>query len=710
MLSFQLETEFVSTYRVLPEPFPDALARTTFYRTYARTKDDSTLESWTDTCERVINGMYSIQKDYCLEQGLKWSESKAQRSAKEAFDRLFNLKWSPPGRGLSHMGAPSIHERGLIEAAQNCAFISTAALPQYGGAIFGWIADMLMCGVGVGFDSKGAGSVVIDSPGIPGEDEYVYSETFTIPDTREGWADSVTELVNSYIHSGGLAPHADEEDRYPVAFDYSLIRPAGQPIKGFGGISSGHEPLKDAHEKIRAVLEANDGSIITTRTINDIANLIGCFVISGNVRRSAEISLGDPNDNEFLNLKNYDLNPERKNHGWTANNSVLATLGQDYDAYIDNILTNGEPGIIWMENAQKYGRMGELSSDPATGFNPCAEQPLEGYSNAGLGGELCTLAEIFLNRHDDFEDFTRSIKFAYLYTKSVTLLSNKMRHAGTREIMMRNRRIGLSVTGTAQFVTKFGVGDLTRWLDDGYSFVRHYDKFYSHWLSIPESIRVTTSKPSGTVSLLAGATPGVHYPHSEYYIRRVRLSAGSHLVKRLQYAGIYIEPDVYSANTVVANFPVHEGNGIRRKQDITVWEQLELAAIVQRYWSDNGVSVTVTVDSSKIGRAEFKSAIEMYQYKLKAVSFLPYSNDYEQAPYEECSKELYDAMESLIDYTRLEGLNKLDLTDSMMIDAYCDGIACEVRTPNDRDIRSTEWVVSETSSEGHYTEVGAATV
>jgi ribonucleoside-triphosphate reductase len=676
MLSFNLDREFVDSYRDKAEPFANALGKTTFYRTYARKLDDNTLETWVDTCNRVINGMFSIQKDHCLENNIAWSDTKADRSAREAFDRLFNLKWTPPGRGLTHMGVEEIHSRRIYEAFNNCAFISTAALPQHGGQIFYWIMEMLMLGVGVGFDSKGAGSVQIDAP-------RNRTLTWKISDDREGWAESVALLVDSYI--GQDKGDGNLRDRYE--FDYSRIRAKGEPIRGFGGVASGPEPLIKMHEDIRKVLDANSGDVITSRTINDIANLIGVCVVSGNVRRSAEISLGDSEDDSFLNLKNYDLNPERQAWGWSANNSIYAKVGQDYEKYIDRVLNNGEPGFVWMENAQKYGRMGELSTDLATGFNPCSEQPLEGYSSAGLGGELCTLAEIHLNRHTSFEDFARSIKYAFMYTKAITLLSDKIHHRGTREIMMRNRRIGLGVTGTAQFVSSHGVGELITHLDDGYSYVKHYDKFYSRWLNVPESVRVTTSKPSGSVSLLSGATPGVHYPHSEYYIRRIRLGEDSHLVKRLRYAGVYIEPDEYSANTVVASFPIHAGENIRRAKDLTIWEQLELASIVQKYWSDNGVSVTVSVDPSKVGRAEFKSALEMYQYRLKAVSFLPEIDGgaYVQMPYEEISKELYEVMESLIDYSRLEGLNMLDLSSDKMIDAYCDGVACAIEPARNQD-------------------------
>lgn len=670
MLSFRLGKNFVDGYRLKPEPFGfGALGKTTFYRTYARPLDENTLETWADTCERIINGMYSIQKDYCVDHGRRWSDEKAQASACEAYDRLFNLKWSPPGRGLFHMGAPSIHERGMVEASLNCAFISTEPIVEHRGSLFSWVMEMLMLGVGVGFDVKGAGKLRVVKPS-----EYNY--VFVIDDTRESWAESVGALVNSYLPSNSTLEPS-------VVFDYSRIRPRGALIKGFGGVASGPAPLMEMHEKIRAILDARDGNMISGRDITDIMNMIGVVVVAGNVRRSSQIALGNKDDSEFLNLKNYNVNPERAAWGWASNNSVYASLGMDYTELADRILHNGEPGMVWMENANRFARMNGVidARDNGTGVNPCGEQVLAGYSTAGLGGELCTLVELYPTHHTDIYDFMRSIKFAYLYGKTVTLLNEKIKYPGTRQIMLDNRRIGLSMTGITQFVAERGIGELVKWADAGYKYVRHYDEHYSQWFGINESVRVTTVKPSGSVSLVAGVTPGVHYPHSEYYIRRVRLSEDSHLAERLRIAGIDVEPDLFSPNTVVASFPVHAGEGVQGVKDVSMWQQLQIASVMQRFWSDNSVSVTVSVNPKHNTVKEVADALSLYQYSLKSVSMLPEVDGgaYAQMPYEKVNKEKYEKMAARFDASKLNDMNKLNLVGAKAMDMYCDGDACEIR-------------------------------
>ena len=181
-----------------------------------------------------------------------------------------------------------------------------------------------MLGVGVGFDTKGAGEVLVKEI-----DTKRDSVTFEIPDTREGWVESLRLLLESYFHG-----------TQRVDFDYNIIRAEGEPIKGFGGVSSGPEPLKEVHEDIRKVLETNSGNPITITTIVDIMNLIGKCVVAGNVRRTAEIVFGDPNSDEYLDLKNYKVNPHRDQFGWTSNNSVFAELGMDYTEIAKRIVDN----------------------------------------------------------------------------------------------------------------------------------------------------------------------------------------------------------------------------------------------------------------------------------------------------------------------------------------------------------------------------------
>ena len=178
-----------------------------------------------------------------------------------------------------------------------------------------------MLGVGVGFDTEGANSLVIRGP-----NDARKTETMTIPDTREGWVDSLRLLLDSYAMGTGR-----------VEFDYSEIRPAGVPIKGFGGESSGPQPLIDLHGQIRSILDKEIGQPISITAIVDIMNLIGKCVVAGNVRRTAEIVFGDPDSEEYLDLKNYEVNPHRAEYGWTSNNSIFAELGMNYEPSAERV-------------------------------------------------------------------------------------------------------------------------------------------------------------------------------------------------------------------------------------------------------------------------------------------------------------------------------------------------------------------------------------
>lgn len=647
--SFKLPDTFVNQYTHDPFGF-NGLGLTVFYRTYSRQKDDGTMESWADVCRRVIEWMFSVQKNRMDELGNYWNEEKAQSSAKDAYDRMYNLKWSPPGRGLWLAGSDFIYERNKVEALNNCSFISTKDIYENPGEIFGWIMDYLMLGVGVGYDVRGADKVKIQKPEYP-------KKTFVIPDSREGWVESVIKLINSYTMPNSTV----------ITFDYSQIRAKGEKINGFGGTSSGYEPLKKLHERIDNLFIGREGQLVSATDIADIANMIAGCVIAGNVRRSAQIVFG-PDSNEFLDLKNYAVNPQREEWGWASNNSVIVSSPDsvNYKEIAKRIFNNGEPGLFWEKNVQNYGRMGELKRDNAIGTNPCAEQPLESY-------EMCTLSEVYLGKHKSVFDLMKTIKFAYLYAKSVALTNDLIEHPKTREVMTRNRRIGLSLTGVAQFLDAHSLTELIEWMKLGYAEVQRYDNVYSSWLRIPKSIRTTTIKPSGTVSLLAGSTPGVHFPMSRYYIRRIRISDSSPLVPLLREAGYHIEEDVYSDNTLVVSYPVDSG-ARRSEKDVSPWEQLKIASLAQKYWSDNGVSITVKFDPDKTSINDIESMLEHYQHELKAVSFLPDvgTGAYAQMPYESIEEARYNQMISElkpIDFGKLSGARD-------MVDLYCDGDAC----------------------------------
>ena len=302
MEKFTLSDNFIDKYKRKKPPFGfNGLGELVYMRTYSRIKEDGKNEKWWETIKRVVEGTYSMQKEWIDSHQLGWNPWQAQKSAQEMYDRIFNMKFLPPGRGLWAMGTPITEEKGLYAALNNCAFVSTETLKDDYSKPFTFLMDASMLGVGVGFDTKGAGQIIVK--GIKKDrDEQV----FEIPDTREGWVESLGMLLESYFH--GTAP---------VEFDYQKIRPAGEPISGFGGVSSGHEPLLEVHEAVRKVLESNSGKPITITTIVDIMNLIGKCVVAGNVRRTAEIVFGDPHDEEYFDLKNYKVNPHREQFGST---------------------------------------------------------------------------------------------------------------------------------------------------------------------------------------------------------------------------------------------------------------------------------------------------------------------------------------------------------------------------------------------------------
>lgn len=557
------------------------------------------------------------------------------------------------------MGTSIVDKIGSA-SLQNCGFISTKDIDKDFAEPFVWAADMLMLGVGIGYDTLGAGKVIIKSPGVDTTIAVIPEyNTYTIPDTREGWVESVYKLLDG--HTKGIY----------WMFDYSLIRPAGSPIKGFGGTASGPQPLIDGHNNIRNLLRKYHNKPLDSVGIVDIMNYIGKFVVAGNVRRSAEIAIGNIEDQNFIEMKDYNKYPEElKDRRWMSNNSVFSKSTSNFSSITKNITINGEPGIILLDNCKHYGRFidGYLTSthhkyDDVDGVNPCAEQCLQSY-------ELCNLVETFPANHDSAQEYYETLKYAYLYAKSVTLLPTHCEK--TNQIMLQNRRIGCSQSGIQQAIKKFGLQKyLTEFCNSGYKTVEHWDLIYSRWLGIPTSIRLTTVKPSGTVSILAGATPGVHCTHSEYYMRTIRIAANNALLQPLIEAGYKIEDSVNDPSTKVVYFPVKEKNFTKSKYDISLWEQLILVKELQHYWADNSVSCTITFKPEEA--KDLQSAIEYMAPYVKTLSFLPLEDhNYEQAPYQTCTKDEYEQY-----LTRLNKVNVNALVESKG-ERYCSNDTCSI--------------------------------
>lgn len=360
---FKLETSFIDKYKKVNPSFGfNGLGELAYLRTYSRIKEDGLNEKWYETIARVIEGTYSLQKKHIEQYNLGWDDKKAQESAQEMYDRMFNMKFLPPGRGLWMMSPQLVKESKRFAALNNCAFTSTENIDKDITKPFEFMMDMSMLGAGVGFDTKGANKLKIKKP--IGEFEYI------IPDTREGWVDSIKLLLNAYFTGKSL----------PI-FHYYLIRKKGEPIKGFGGIASGPEPLRKLHEQIKHKLNNRVNTLLTITDITDIMNMIGVCVVSGNVRRSAQIVFGDPFSEEYVKLKDYEWDGEqyigsaiaRSEYGWASNNSVFCNIGMDYKEIAKQTAKNGEPGYFWLENAREYSRMNNIKDSKdhrATGGNP----------------------------------------------------------------------------------------------------------------------------------------------------------------------------------------------------------------------------------------------------------------------------------------------------------------------------------------------------
>ncbi len=679
-LSFHLKDAFVQEYATTPPPFGfrdaagTALGELVYLRTYSRKKADGSKERWFETCRRVIEGMYSIQKDYAKDHVLPWNDNKAQQSAQEAYDLLFRMQWTPPGRGLWAMGTEVVNGKKDSTSLQNCAFISTMEMTQNDPSIpFAFMMNVSMLGVGVGYDARGADKMFkIRRPAYT-------DQTYVVPDSREGWVESTKIVINAFL-AGGKLPY----------IDYSEIRPEGAPIRTFGGVAPGPVPLMRLHKKIEELFGKREGDFLGTVDINDLGNLIGVCVVSGNVRRSALIFLGDMDDTDFLNLKNPEVFPERNSYdpkspgwGWMSNNSAIVEVGQDLNDATEGIVRNGEPGIVWLDMARAFGR---LEDEPTgadrrvMGVNPCGEQFLESF-------EMCTLADIHLSKIETEYQLGRAIKYAFLYAKTVTLLPTQIPR--TNEVMQRNRRIGLSMSGIADFLDSKGYQDLTTWMNAGYLCARNYDHIYSEWLGVRESVKVTTVKPSGTTGLLVGESPGVHWtPGGEYFVRAMRLGHEDPLVEELRSSGYKVEPASESPDTtVVAYFPIHS-LAKRSEKEVSIFEKIHLAATVQRWWSDNGVSATVSFDVDTESR-HVNSVLGMYAGQLKAISFLPMGNTvYLQQPYTTVDETEYRDMGDKLMGVDLDMLYRGAALDAIGEEG-CTTDVCEVKGINETKKQAT---------------------
>lgn len=616
----------------------------TYKRTYARKLPGSEeTEEFEQTIDRVINS--------CNTQlGCSFTPSEQ----KEYKELLLNLKGSVAGRFLWQLGTDTVNKLGLM-SLQNCALtvVDEPIRP------FTWTFDALMLGCGVGYNIQKEN--VYQLPKVKHVKSIERKDTndadFIVPDSREGWVQLLEKVLESYFITG-------------KSFTYSTVcvRGKGAPIKSFGGTASGPEELCWGMAEIGKVLQAREGKKVRPIDVLDIMNIIGFVVVSGNVRRSAAIAIGDADDVLFLNAKNWS---QGNVPNWRAmsNNSVVCNdIKYLPEAFWNGYTGDGEPyGLINLKLSRKEGRLGEERPDKnIVGYNPCAEQGLE-------NKETCCLAELFLPRLKSLKEAQRMAYFLYRTCKHSLALPC---HASdTQAIVHKNMRMGIGVTGYLQ-----ATEEQRSWLPAVYEYLRKVDKEYSAKQGWPESIKLTTAKPSGTLSLLPGVTPGVHPGFARYYIRRIRVASNSPLAELCRTNGYDVEfqknfDGSNDNNTVVVSFPCELPEEAIVSKNLSAVQQLEYVNRVQKDWSDNGVSVTVYYKLEEL--AGIKEWLKKnYNKSLKAVSFLLHSeHGFVQAPYEEIDLDTYIKMNAKIKPIHSVNVNFGDVSDNL----ECASGACPVR-------------------------------
>ena len=628
-----------------------------YKRTYARQKEDGTTEEWNETVERCINGAQKIGAQYTKEE------------AERIYDYVFNLKCNFAGRMLWQLGTSTVDRFGA-NSLLNC-WATAMREPK----AFLFLFENLMLGGGVGYSIRRED--VHELPKIKKGVNVIHEATkdadYIVPDKREGWVNLLSKVLDAFYVTG-------------KSFSYStiLIRGYGEPIKGFGGKASGPQILIDGIDKITKIFQAREGKKLRSIDVLDICNIIGSVVVAGNVRRSAEIALGDPDDILYLRAKNWGSG-NVPNWRAMSNNTIYA---DSYDHVLEEIwkngyeinkdsgYANGEPyGFFNLPLSQKFGRIkdGPISdnsmyptdTDNCEMTNPCAEISLSNY-------ECCNLSELYLNNITSKEELIDCAQLLYKTQKAIASLP--FIHEETNRIVHKNMRLGLGVTGVCQSLDKLD------WLDDCYVSLRKFDKEWSAKRGWSESIKLTTIKPSGTLSLLGGATPGVHPAFSQYYMRTVRMSSSDSLVQTCKDMGYHVEflinfDGTENRDTVVVYFPCKTPEGSILTKDMDVIKQLDMVKKLQTVWSDNAVSVTAYYKPEEL--ESLKTWLkDNYENNIKSVSFLLFKDHgFKQAPYQEIDEATYLAANA-----KVKPLIAILSGNVEMLDmAECAGGACPIR-------------------------------
>lgn len=691
-----LSEKFLSTYRNKKPPL-SPIGEFVYLRTYSRyLEDKKRRETWFETVLRTTEYNVGLGIKYKEKMGLKINMEEEIKEAEVLFDNLFNLRTFTSGRTLYMGGTEIVNQYPLSN--YNCAFTNIEKFKDLVDVFY-----LLMIGSGVGIritkdfvcrlpkvrpvtlEGRYDGTIRAITPKKAMEDTRCIHDNkdeslavIIVGDSKEGWCDA----LDSYFK---LITLDEYKNVTRIIIDYSYVRPEGERLKRFGGRASGHKSIKKMFEKINRVINRRQDGILRTIDILDIATIISENVVSGGVRRSAMMVICDEEDEEVINAKRniYKvvdgkwIEDAEISHRKMSNNSVLYTHRPSKERIkeiIDSIKINGEPGFINGEEAARR--------KPAfQGCNPCGEILLR-------SKQCCNLTTNnlmgFVNGSElDEEHLTEIIRLSTRVAIRMTLVDVELPE--WNKVMQEDRIIGVSLTGIMDMVNKTGMsydglaGLLSRLKNE----VHKEGRRYCEELGIQPPNLMTTIKPEGTLSMLPCVSSGIHFAHSNYYIRRIRISATDPLYKMIEALGCY---PIYNENgqtdedcTIkVIEFPIKAPEG-RTKYDVGAIEQLELYKMSMKNWSDHNTSITVHVrdhewdDVARWVYDNFDSIV--------GITFLPLSEEtYPLLPYERTTKEDYEERIKNIkpfDYELLARLE--DEEEHDIIDKECDSGFCPIR-------------------------------
>ena len=613
---------------------------------YARWLDEEgRRETWSETVTRYV--------DYMTEKvGLDEDDSN------DIWVAIHNLDVMPSMRALMTAGKALDRDN---TAGYNCSYLPVDDMKSFDEAMY-----ILLCGTGVGFSVE---RQYIDKlPEVP----EVLSEsqtTIVVRDSKEGWARAFRMLI-ALLYAGEIP-----------SYDVSLIRPAGARLKTFGGRASGPAPLVDLFKFTINMFKEAKGRKLSSYDCHSIMCKVGEIVVVGGVRRSAMISLSNLSDIRMRHAKTGQW-WETAPHMALSNNSVVYTDKPDSETFLREWTSlveskSGERGIFNRVSAKKQAaKNGRRDPDHDFGTNPCSEIILRPH-------QFCNLTEVVIKDGDRDEDIEKKIRLAtILGTAQATLTDFPYLRKVWKNNTEEERLLGVSLTGIMDNIhTNCNLVDMDKRLPRFKQVAIDTNKKYAKEFGIQESTAITCVKPSGTVSQLCDSASGIHARHSKYYIRTVRGDNKDPLTKFMIDQGVPSEPCVMKPDTTtVFSFPMKSPKGSRIRNDLSAIDQLNIWLVYQEHWCEHKPSITVTVKESEwldVGAFVFK-----HFDKMSGVSFLPHSDHvYQQAPYQECTKDEYNdmlsKMNTRINWSKLKDYEKNDTTSGSQTMA-CSGDSCEI--------------------------------